>query len=196
MIPTPNNGSSELIPLHHTDQQEPWFIFQKTKYYWDSKIKSFRGLQFPINHSVKHYCEWKGYLDQTEVEAAEGKYGKNKYVVRIILSICSLRDILYVAESINFAFRLDMVVPEFWELFKERAIAPFFVFQVFCVALWCLDKYWYYSIFTLIMLIMFECTLVQQQLRNMAEIRKMGNKPYMIMVRIQVSLSQLLSRYL
>ncbi|XP_012219639.2 endoplasmic reticulum transmembrane helix translocase [Linepithema humile] len=154
VVPTPNNGSSELVALHHTEQQN-WFIFQKTKYYWDPEIKSFRGLQFPINHSVKYYCGWKGYLDQDEVEAAEEKYGKNK---------------------------LDMVVPEFWELFKERAIAPFFVFQVFCVALWCLDKYWYYSIFTLIMLIMFECTLVQQQLRNMAEIRKMGNKPYMIMV--------------
>ncbi|EFN88845.1 manganese-transporting ATPase 13A1 [Harpegnathos saltator] len=155
VVPTPNNGSTELIKLHHKDQQEPWFIFQKTKYLWDSSKKSFIGLQFPTNHSVKYYCDWKGYLDEEEIAMAEEKYGKNI---------------------------LNMIVPEFWELFKERAIAPFFVFQVFCVALWCLDKYWYYSIFTLIMLIMFECTLVQQQLRNMAEIRKMGNKPYMIMV--------------
>ncbi|XP_047359272.1 endoplasmic reticulum transmembrane helix translocase isoform X2 [Vespa velutina] len=155
VVPVPNNGSSELVKLNHADKQEPWFVFQKTKYYWEPNEKCFKSLQFPINQSIKHYAEWKGYIDEKEVTAAEEKCGKNK---------------------------LDMFVPEFWELFKERAIAPFFVFQVFCVALWCLDKYWYYSIFTLIMLIMFECTLVQQQLRNMAEIRKMGNKPYMIMV--------------
>lgn len=160
VVPTPNNGSAELVRVMTTQLDEKselisWFMFQKIKYVWDDDKKTFSGIDLPIHKTFSEYVRSKGHQNESEVERAVKKYGNNQ---------------------------MEMAVPEFMELFIERATAPFFVFQIFSVSLWCLDQYVYYSLFTLVMLVVFECTLVQQQLRNMAEIRKMGNKPYLINV--------------
>ncbi|TRY63708.1 hypothetical protein TCAL_03617 [Tigriopus californicus] len=155
VVPQPNNGSSELVRLRLSAEgsARTWMLFQKLKYTWDADKHLFRGTEFPTNHSYKYYLESKGFETPEALATVQADLGRND---------------------------VDMTIPTFKELFVERATAPFFVFQVFCVGLWCLDEYWYYSLFTLFMLVVFECTLVKQQIKNMSEIRKMGNKPYLI----------------
>ena len=154
VVPTANNGSAELVRLRKAVRSgDIWLLFQKLKYVFSEDSQVFSGLEFPVNDKLSSYLHSKGHDEESSLHEAKRIFGDNK---------------------------VDMTIPEFKELFKERAVAPFFVFQVFCVLLWCLDEYIQYSLFTLFMLVVFECTLVKQQLRNMSEIRNMGNKPFMI----------------
>ncbi|XP_050535234.1 endoplasmic reticulum transmembrane helix translocase [Daktulosphaira vitifoliae] len=159
VIPTPNNGFTELVLLKsYKDENKDkviWFKYQEIKYIWCDDKKYFRSVEFPISKTISEYTNSKGYDSDEQLSNAIQLYGRNQ---------------------------LNIQLPKFNDLFIERATAPFFVFQVFCITLWCFDKYWYYSLFTLAMLVLFECTLVKQQLRNMEEIRNMGNKPFSLNV--------------
>ena len=102
-MPTPNNGSAELVKLARTGPYPLWFNFQKLKYVWDSDKKVFRSVEFPTDLKLKTYREWKGWGEEQEVIDKTGFYGNNT---------------------------ANITIPEFKELFIERATAPFFVFQV------------------------------------------------------------------
>lgn len=108
VCPTKNNGSAELVTVKETvlaDETEPilWFMFQKLKYVWDPEKSQFRGIDFPVHETYAQYVKWKGHQSDNDILIAEKTYGKNL---------------------------MEMVVPEFLELFTERATAPFVSFSI------------------------------------------------------------------
>lgn len=134
------------------DHEELSFLFQKRRFIYDEKTGTFSPPVFAIDEDTKigDYKESKG-LKEADVPMLTRQYGLNKF---------------------------DIPVPTFTELWKEHAVAPFFVFQMFCVALWFMDELWYYSLFSLVMLVGFESTVVFQRQKTMAEFRGMGIVPY------------------
>ena len=135
------------------------FLFQKRRFLYTPENNSFKPLVYAIDAEPKpnlgHFQKSRGLTSATDIARIQHHYGDNTF---------------------------DIPVPTFTELFKEHAVAPFFVFQIFCVGLWMLDEYWYYSLFTLFMLVMFESTVVWQRQRTLTEFRGMGVKPYDIWV--------------
>ncbi|KAJ1031023.1 hypothetical protein NDA18_002247 [Ustilago nuda] len=175
--PFPHKGEGAIVPLDRVERPnlpiEVSFTYQADKYILATPDASaaptdifvsplineptFRRLPYPAD-SKPHLSQFqsnRGFKTEKDVELALGTFGKNE---------------------------LDIPKPKFVDLFLEHAVAPFFVFQIFCVGLWMLDEYWYYSLFTLFMLVVFECTVVFQRLRTLSEFRTMSIQPYKIWV--------------
>ncbi|CAF4374593.1 unnamed protein product, partial [Rotaria sordida] len=83
--------------------------------YDESEKKTFQTIDYPLSNSFLSYLQSKGYQTQDDIDQGIWNFGLNTMFIDI---------------------------PSFIDLFIERATAPFFVFQVFCVLLWCLDEYW------------------------------------------------------
>lgn len=156
VIPAEHQGAGAICPIERAEGQT-FFFFQRQKFVYNTERRDFSELRYPNEDSpLSDFQKSRGIVSDGDLKTAETLYGSNKF---------------------------DIPVPTFKELFKEHAVAPFFVFQIFCVGLWCLDEYWYYSIFTLVMLIIFESTVVFQRQRTLNEFRTMSIKPYAMMVR-------------
>ncbi|KFA68912.1 hypothetical protein S40285_05427 [Stachybotrys chlorohalonatus IBT 40285] len=154
VLPIANAGSGEICELVR-DKNNLSFLFQKRRFLYNPDTKSFATLKFTIDVEPKptigSFQSSRGLEKQSDILRLEHHYGTNTF---------------------------DIPVPSFTELFQEHAVAPFFVFQIFCVGLWMLDEYWYYSLFTLFMLVAFESTVVWQRQRTLTEFRGMSIKPY------------------
>ncbi|KAK4541847.1 hypothetical protein LTR36_007379 [Oleoguttula mirabilis] len=162
VLPTENAGMAEICEIkrdHIGGRENISFLFQKRRFLYDQETGLFSPLTFAMDEEPKPYIKEfqtsKGLQKKSEIERIQQHYGPNTF---------------------------DIPVPSFSELFKEHAVAPFFVFQIFCVGLWMLDEYWYYSLFTLFMLIVFESTVVWQRQRTLKEFRGMSIKPYELYV--------------
>lgn len=73
-------------------------------------------LRYPTKETFETYSKMTGHGTEQKALAAHDKFGLNKF---------------------------DVPLPPFGDLLKDQLMAPFFVFQVFCVLLWMLDQYWW-----------------------------------------------------
>ncbi|KEF58286.1 ATPase [Exophiala aquamarina CBS 119918] len=159
IIPIVNSGTPAIVKIDREADGRTSFLFQKRRFLYNSEKGTFAPLAYALDAVKKPLLRdfqlSRGLTTEKEIEEIQNHYGDNTF---------------------------DIPVPGFVELWKEHAVAPFFIFQIFCVGLWLLDDYWYYSLFTLFMLVAFESTVVWQRQRTLNEFRGMSIKPYDIWV--------------
>lgn len=156
--PQAHRGKPELVKLQRDEDGRIHFAFQKNCYEYNRETHCFEEVQYPTDFPMSHYLNAPrkaSGLAERDVELKRRRFGQN---------------------------RLEMPSPSFRELYIESLLAPFFVFQVFCVFLWMLDEYWQYSVMTLFMMLTFEATVVHSRLRSLRELRGMRNRPRNIFV--------------
>lgn len=175
--PIVHKGEGDFVPLDRTrlpdGALELSFTYQGDKYIYTTPDESaprtailhspeiaeplFRRLPYPVDSlpEMSHFQVNTGLKSDSDVLETFATYGRNVF---------------------------QIPVPTFTKLFAEHAVAPFFVFQVFCNCLWLLDEYWTFPIFSLVMLVVFESTVVFGRLRTLNEFRTMTIQPFLIWV--------------
>ena len=77
---------------------------------------------------------------------------------------------------------INISIPSFLSLYKEHIITPFFIFQLLCTLLRVFDNNSYYSLISLIMILIFDIAIVCQRIFNLITLRNMRSPPHYIYV--------------
>ena len=128
---------------------------QKKRFSFSKDKKTFSQIPYPTAQTIETYQGCEGIQTDLEEKKAELVWGKNV---------------------------MDVPIPSFMDIYKEHLVAPFFVFQLFTSGLWLLDEYWYFSLMSLVMLFIFEGTVVFQRLQNFKRLRAMRVAPQQILI--------------
>ncbi|KAI3805687.1 hypothetical protein L1987_28277 [Smallanthus sonchifolius] len=133
---------------------EIYFDFRKLCFIYSNEKNTLFKLPYPSKETFGYYLKSTGHGTEAKVQVAAEKWGRNVF---------------------------EYPQPTFQKLMKENCMEPFFVFLVFCVGLWCLDEYWYNSLFTLFMMFMFESTMAKSRLKTLSELRHVRVDSQMLM---------------
>ena len=102
-----------------------YFEFQKIKFYWNVESKKFEKVDYLFNEKISFYQNSSGIYTEEFINS------KNKEI--------KIEELTYERSLKNWGSNnIDIPEPTFKELFIEQALAPLFIFQMFCVLLWML----------------------------------------------------------
>ena len=152
VVPPVNRGKTEIVKTTKSPSSGSIELeFQRQKYFYlpVEQLAATDQQQFPngaltlsscpVDLPISNYLSATGLRSEIEVQVATERYGKN---------------------------HLSVHIPSFLELLKNQLLSPLSIFQVFCALLWLLDEYWTYTMWTLVMVVVFEASTVFQRTRT------------------------------
>ena len=152
---TPSAGKDVLVPLLYLPTLGVTFEYHRRRYVYDHDNQIWSKIRCRTDMPVSFFASWIGFDCSDRVAACGVRFGRNVF---------------------------DVKQPSFRELYEAQLLSPFTVFQLFCVLLWMLDDYWYYSFFTLFMILVFEATVVFSRVKCLSALKGMGNGPRPLLV--------------
>ncbi len=155
ITPSKQGESPVLVPLLYLPTLGITCEYHRRRYYLCQTSNAWIKIRCNTTMPTTFFHNWSGLSNVRQMEAASLRFGPNKFDVR---------------------------QPSFKDMYKSQLLSPFTVFQLFCVILWMLDDYWQYSVFTLLMILGFEATVVFSRIKCLSALRGMGNASRKVMV--------------